>query len=476
MLCSARAERFHARGHLLAAEEAARERARRVVLFLHLQVLREVRHAHLQGHPVPLHSLQRAARVPDQQVRLGGLRLTASHGCIRLRVEDAKFIAENCMQGTAVRIYSSNEPDAELRALLYESSYSNENGLSYDDYLGIPDDPRARPAVQHRPGGRGLAVPPARARVLFRRDQRHLPHSTITPSAGAEGARSGADRLHHAGAQGDSYSSEAPTAMNIELSEGMSGPVVLNCRRTSRRFRCTRRSRQRLRRRGRRSGEPLPADLRLSRFQRRFPPRRSRRSTMKPARSRRVPSAASTSARARRRASRWRSSIPASACASASARSTNSEALDKVTDGEQLLLLEKGDEWSKVQYGSTVGYMKNVFLQFTTWDTVTLTFSEVGGDQVYTIGNTLAEYQAGAPSRRRRSPRIWPRRLPRGLRGHLAVRDGEHRLGRHAAQPAQHALHVGRRRPQRSPTAASSRVLSRAPTGRWSNPIPAAAT
>ena len=58
--------------------------------------------------------------------------------------------------------------------------------------------------------------------------------------------------------------------------------------------------------------------------------------------------------------------------------STDSEALDKVTDGEQLLLLEKGDEWSKVQYGATVGYMKNVFLQFTTWDTVTLTFYRGG--------------------------------------------------------------------------------------------------
>ena len=41
--------------------------------------------------------------------------------------------------------------------------------------------------------------------------------------------------------------------------------------------------------------------------------------------------------------------------------------------------------------------MKNIFLQFTTSDTITLTFTEVGGDQVYTIGYTLEEYEAGAP-------------------------------------------------------------------------------
>lgn len=60
----------------------------------------------------------------------------ASHGCIRLRPEDAKWIAENCPNGTNCRIFHSNERDEFLRALLLEESFTIDGPwFSYAEYL-----------------------------------------------------------------------------------------------------------------------------------------------------------------------------------------------------------------------------------------------------------------------------------------------------------------------------------------------------
>ena len=68
----------------------------------------------------------------------------ASHGCIRLRVEDAYFIAKNCKTGTRVHIYKSGEKDEDLRSLLFVSSYTGEDGMSYSAFLGISEDDLGR--------------------------------------------------------------------------------------------------------------------------------------------------------------------------------------------------------------------------------------------------------------------------------------------------------------------------------------------
>lgn len=66
--------------------------------------------------------------------------LPTSHGCIRLRVEDAKFIAENCPVGTEVVIYDTAERNEDLRELLRVSSYDASTGMSYSEFLGISED------------------------------------------------------------------------------------------------------------------------------------------------------------------------------------------------------------------------------------------------------------------------------------------------------------------------------------------------
>lgn len=63
----------------------------------------------------------------------------ASHGCIRLRVEDAKFIAKECLKGTRVKIYKSGKKDENLRQLLYISTYTQDE-MTYPEFMGISDD------------------------------------------------------------------------------------------------------------------------------------------------------------------------------------------------------------------------------------------------------------------------------------------------------------------------------------------------
>ena len=66
--------------------------------------------------------------------------LPTSHGCIRLRVEDAKFIAENCAMGTQVSIFDTAERNEDLRELLLVSSYDASTGMSYSEFLGISEN------------------------------------------------------------------------------------------------------------------------------------------------------------------------------------------------------------------------------------------------------------------------------------------------------------------------------------------------
>ena len=59
----------------------------------------------------------------------------ASHGCVRLRVEDAQWIALNCPAGTQCKIYASGAKNEDLRKRLLSRSFSRDSE-SYDQYMG----------------------------------------------------------------------------------------------------------------------------------------------------------------------------------------------------------------------------------------------------------------------------------------------------------------------------------------------------
>lgn len=81
-------------------------------------------------HSLP--SEQRGASPTADSV--AALGVPSSHGCIRLRPADSRWIALNCPAGTQVHIFSGNERRDELRALLLTSSFDAEL-LSYDGFI-----------------------------------------------------------------------------------------------------------------------------------------------------------------------------------------------------------------------------------------------------------------------------------------------------------------------------------------------------
>ena len=90
-------------------------------------------------HSVPFSSRNDATLQWSEYNKLGS---PASHGCIRLRVDDSKWIADNCPPGTVVYIYRSGARNDIVRSVLLEvGSYSIDLGLSYNQFIGLSDDP-----------------------------------------------------------------------------------------------------------------------------------------------------------------------------------------------------------------------------------------------------------------------------------------------------------------------------------------------
>ena len=82
-------------------------------------------------HSIPY--LEKDVASVDQEAR-SLLGTPASHGCIRLRSEDAKWIALNCPDGTSVTV-REGEADEALRAQLIKYGYVQEEWRSYEEYL-----------------------------------------------------------------------------------------------------------------------------------------------------------------------------------------------------------------------------------------------------------------------------------------------------------------------------------------------------
>lgn len=82
------------------------------------------------------HSLpyaEKDAATVDVQAR-SQLGEPVSHGCVRLRSEDAEWIAKNCPDGTVVRFYESGARNDALRTQLLRRSYVAEDWDSYQAY------------------------------------------------------------------------------------------------------------------------------------------------------------------------------------------------------------------------------------------------------------------------------------------------------------------------------------------------------
>lgn len=96
----------------------------------------------IQGH-ILFHSLPYAQKdmgtIDRQSVEQLGFK--ASHGCIRLRWQDAKWIADHCPDDTPTRIFTGTSQRAALRELLLKRSFTGANHTTYDEFIAaIADD------------------------------------------------------------------------------------------------------------------------------------------------------------------------------------------------------------------------------------------------------------------------------------------------------------------------------------------------
>lgn len=150
-----------------------------------------------------------------------------SHGCVRLRVEDAKFIAENCLPGTKVKIHNKGERDNDLRELLFQSSFHAYEGQTYNQFQGIPDEP----GILGK-GSSGDEVKELQAKlkalgIYTGEIDGKYTLSTVKAVRQAQKLlgveQTGAATLEF---QEAIARPDAPSAMEVSLTEGRSGPAV----------------------------------------------------------------------------------------------------------------------------------------------------------------------------------------------------------------------------------------------------------
>ena len=174
-------------------------------------------------HSIPCKKKSLDSVVPKYVEQFG---MPASHGCLRMQVEDAEFIAKNCLRGTRVTIYESGALDEDLRQLLYISSYHASSGMSYQEFLGVSENDLGR-------GSTGPEVLDLQHRLS------DLGYYSGDPDGKYDTSTIGAVKkaqkdmgLAQTGIASDSmlevlYSADAPvSAGEVTLKEGKSGPVV----------------------------------------------------------------------------------------------------------------------------------------------------------------------------------------------------------------------------------------------------------
>lgn len=322
---------------------------------------------------------------------------SASHGCMRLRWQDAEFIAKNCMPGTRVKIYKSGERDDELRTMLLQASYTGEDGQSYQEYLGIPGEEGTLGLFSE-----GTAVIDLQTRLrdcgiyAGAVDGRYR-------TATAEAVKQAQSLLGEAQTgiaspefQRLLYSDEAPSAMNVTLTEGMSGPAV-------------RRLQEGLRTLKLYNGDmdgiydmEVAAAVKLFRCAYGYAENGIAEPDVQKAvafEARQIQSLFSDSAECLLKEERDALPVGRVNCEAGvhlrEAPSAKSRSLALLEQGGRVLVLRVDGEWCQVKRNSAIGYIKKEYLNYCPQAIITLRYTSAGNDVAYSIGNTLEEYLAG---------------------------------------------------------------------------------
>lgn len=322
----------------------------------------------------------------------------ASHGCIRLRWQDAEFIAKYCKKGTKVKFYKSGKKDDELRTLLYQASYTGENGQTYQQYLGIPEEEGVLGRFSTGDDVKNLQYRLRDLGIFSEAITGEYRSGTINAVKQVQSMlgleETGIATLE---LQEMIYSQEAPSAMNVTLQEGMSGPAVRSLQENLSKLRLY-------------DGDldgvfdiEVAESLKIFQSAYCYNTNGIASSEIQKAvyyEAGKVEALFSQNAdyefeyvTESMYMGRISSEVGIRLRAEAT---TESDALARLTDGDTVLALEYGDPWSKVQFGKNIGYIKNVYANYWKQELSALKYTSTDDERVYTIGYTAEQYLQGA--------------------------------------------------------------------------------
>lgn len=321
----------------------------------------------------------------------------ASHGCLRLRWQDAEFIAKCCQAGTRVRIFTSGKEDPDTRKLLYRSSYTNEKGQSYEYFQAITKE---EGVLGHGSQGSEVRDLQTRLRDLgIYNGEINGKYDGATINAVRE-----AQQLMEVEETGLAtkefldviYSNDAPTASNVALEEGMSGPVVRTMQQNLadlklydkdaidgvfdvdvleavKQFQ---------------SAYAYPTDgILVPGMQKALAYEANKVNTLFGDEEIELETTSGHMTMAH-------TNIDVS-IRMRSKPSSSSDALTSLTMNNTVIALDRQKEWCHVQRGTNVGYVKDEYLDYYAQDVASLTYRSA--DKSYTIGYTTEEYLNGVP-------------------------------------------------------------------------------
>ena len=322
----------------------------------------------------------------------------ASHGCIRLLVEDAKWIAKNCLAGTKVKIYKSGKKDPELRAMLKLGTFTVDDGLSYKRYLGMPEE-------EGELGRTSTGIEVSNLQYRLRdlgvfdgepdgsydtdtfvavRQMQMLMNRNVTGTATLE-------------FQEALFSDEAPTAMAITLKQGYGGQVVRDLQ-------------QNLQGLGLYDGpvdgvyDQEVADA-VTVFETAYgytPDGNASPSVQKAVHYESGKVQLMFARSGGFNLQRESYMLPLGRISAETGiimrerANTESEQTGRVVDGNTVICLEPNKSgWIRIRYGSSVGYIKAKYLDGYEQEMSVLNYRAVEGDLTYTIGCTADQYYSG---------------------------------------------------------------------------------
>lgn len=328
----------------------------------------------------------------------------ASHGCIRLLWQDAEFIAKNCLAGTKCKIYKSGKVDNDLRELLMQSSYPARNGQTYEEFLGVPKEKGVMGMFSTGSNVRNLQMRLRDLGIFTDTINGSYRGSTVTAVRRAQALldmeESGIATKEF---QKAIYSGDAPAAMEVTLREGMSGPAVRELQKNLADLKLYK---------GDNDGIfDVDVVKAVKRFQTAYGYKTNGVAT-------------STVQKAiYYEAGRIKAMFVASGGYTyKSVKSTlyfgkvncdvgirlrqkpnaQSKSLRSLSNGDTVLALKHGSEWSQVQKGKKVGFVMNKYMSYSKKTLSALKYTSADRKSSFTIGHSKKDYLSGAalPSER----------------------------------------------------------------------------